>query len=139
MGTGGALKYGTHSSSVLKAFRFECGWVRRGAGLHAKGGMGDLVDNHVAILEAERILKQVVVYEEPCDTLEEIVDESERDVALASEHGGHTRRGGSGGGTASPATAAFNFLRARLARQYSLLCARAAFFFSGSICPLASR
>ena len=43
------------------------------------------------------------------------------------------------GAAAEAATAAFNFLRARLARQYSLLCARAFFFFSGSICPLASR
>ena len=44
--------------------------------------MGDL-DDLVAILEAERILQQVVVHEEPCDTLEEIVDESERDGELA--------------------------------------------------------
>jgi hypothetical protein len=39
--------------------------------------MGDL-DDLVAVLEAERVLQQVVVHEEPCDTLEEIVDESER-------------------------------------------------------------
>jgi hypothetical protein len=48
----------------------------------AIGGKGDL-DDLVAILEAERILQQVVVHEEPCDTLEEIVDESERDGELA--------------------------------------------------------
>jgi hypothetical protein len=48
----------------------------------AIGGKGDL-DDLVAILEAERILQQVVVHEEPCDTLEDIVDESERDGELA--------------------------------------------------------
>ena len=45
----------------------------------AIGGKGDL-DDLVAILEAERILQQVVVHEEPCDTLEDIVDVSERDA-----------------------------------------------------------
>ena len=75
-----------HAAQLTPALYFELDvtmpGVRHGAGLHAIGGMGDL-DDLVAILEAERILQQVVVHEEPCDTLEEIVDESERDGELA--------------------------------------------------------